>query len=207
MKRKPQLLFVCILLLLSGTTLDARSFISRQGYEFPPNEISLSYGRVSYPEIALTIGGALGAGLSLGTATPSRMISTGAISLEYQRYVHSVVAVGAVASYEHYIMRFDKREGTDADGNPVYTEGETQHHNVLGVMPSLKLLWFNRPHFSMYSKVAAGLLLVVNDKTSPSVAFQLSPVCADFGGRLCRGFVDLGFGCQGMVAAGVRFNF
>ena len=118
----------------------ARSFVSAQGYEFPANEFSLSYGRVSYPEIAFTIGGVLGAGLSFGTATPSKMISTGTINLEYQRFVHKVVAVGAACSYEHYIMRFDKAAGTDEDGNKIYTEGETNHHDMVSIMPSLKLL-------------------------------------------------------------------
>ena len=118
------------------------------------------------------------------------------------------MAVGAACSYEHYIMRFDKAAGTDEDGNKIYTEGETNHHDMVSIMPSLKLLWFNRPHFSMYSKLAAGLLLHFGgEKPGANVAFQLSPVCADFGGRLCRGFVDLGFGCQGLASAGVRFCF
>ncbi|MDD6508467.1 MAG: hypothetical protein PUF43_03285, partial [Bacteroidales bacterium] len=158
-KRKAFLLFLsaALALLPLQAASPSRSFVSAQGYEFPANEFSLSYGRVSYPEIAFTIGGVLGAGLSFGTATPSKMISTGTINLEYQRFVHKIVAVGAACSYEHYIMRFDKAVGTDEDGNKIYTEGETNHHDMVSIMPSLKLLWFNRPHFSMYSKLAAGL--------------------------------------------------
>ena len=100
MKRKAFLLFLsaALALLPLQAASPARSFVSAQGYEFPANEFSLSYGRVSYPEIAFTIGGVLGAGLSFGTATPSKMISTGAINLEYQRFVHKVVAVGAACS-------------------------------------------------------------------------------------------------------------
>ena len=69
-KRKAFLLFLsaALAVLPLQAASPARSFVSAQGYEFPANEFSLSYGRVSYPEIAFTIGGVLGAGLSFGTA-------------------------------------------------------------------------------------------------------------------------------------------
>ncbi len=62
--------------------------------------------------------------------------------------------------------------------------------------------------FVLAAVLPVALLAACNPEVVPPECHSYEDlVCADFGGRLCRGFVDLGFGCQGLASAGVRFCF
>jgi len=63
----------------------------------------------------------------------------------------------------------------------------------------------------MYSKLALGVLIgsdsgEPNDKTTAALGWQASAVGAEFGSSF-RGFVELGFGEQGILLAGLRYKF
>ena len=63
----------------------------------------------------------------------------------------------------------------------------------------------------MYSKLALGVLIGIdsgdhNDKTKAALAWQASAVGAEYGSAF-RGFVELGFGEQGILIAGLRYKF
>ncbi len=78
-------------------------------------------------------------------------------------------------------------------------------------MPAVKYNWLNRDRFSMYSKIALGVLIGIdsgadNDKTTAAFAWQASAVGAEFGNSF-RGFLELGFGEQGILVAGLRYKF
>lgn len=179
-----------------------------QEQAYPSNELSFAYGYVTYPEIALTLGGALGTALTGGLSRLGEASMLGSFSLDYQHFVHRSISVGGTLAYEHCILRFDSRAGSSESGEAIYNEGERNHIGVISLMPSAKFQWFNTPHFGMYSKLAAGLMLVCSkDEVSPNFAFQATPAGIDFGGRTFRGFLETGFGCQGLLLAGVRFCF
>lgn len=200
------LLVPLLLLSVPAICANAQSFTSRQGYTFPDNEISVSYGVGSYPELVVSLAGALGTAFSLGMAQVSDLYIIGSFAAEYQHYVHRSIAVGGVVSYEYCGLSFSGAEegaetrsaGGDPDGGMSF----------IALMPSVKFKWFSLPHFSMYSKVAAGLMLAMSGGSiTPQFAFQLSAAGVDFGGEKLRGFVEAGSGCQGMLSCGVRVCF
>ena len=78
-------------------------------------------------------------------------------------------------------------------------------------MATSKFIWFNREHFGMYSKVSLGLMLLLGDmnedKPIPMFAGHVSSVCMEFGGKALRGFLETGYGNQGLLNFGVKFSF
>lgn len=209
--------------LFASTMAAQTTFISRQGYTFPANEFSISYGRLSIPDIGLTLGGLFGTMFSFGHAVPSHIVSVGAVSTEYLRYVHPNVALGGSITYEAYDLSFGVKNGTDEEGHDTYTKGASQFYHFVSIMPTFKFPWFTFSHVGMYSKVAGGICLRFvpgsnssgeggeedsGEKTSPlSWALQLTPVGVEFGGDTARGFVETGVGMQGMLILGARFRF
>lgn len=204
MKRCALLLLLAVLLPLTGA--GAQTYTTRQGYSLPDNELSVYYGQGSLMNIAVGLGGAFGTVFSLGAARVDEMSSSGTIALGYHRYVHRSIAVGGVAGYEGCTLRFAQMSGHDGNGNPVY-ESDSRKGNCsfFFIMPSVAVKWFSLPSVSMYSRVAAGAMLGISDETSKLLfAFQASPVGLDFGGMTVRGFLEAGFGCQGILIAGLR---
>lgn len=82
----------------------------------------------------------------------------------------------------------------------------------LTFMPTLKLYWFNREHFGMYSKLAVGgtyRMENVNGVSDNSFMFngQLSAFCLEFGGEHFRAFLESGFGASGSGFGGLKYTF
>lgn len=191
-------LSVLILSLLCVPMLGAyaQTFTSKQGYVLPDNEISVSYGALSHVHIGSALGGALGVAFTLGFVDLEELSSTGAFSVEYRRYLHRNVAVGGVFAYEGCSLRFSGNAGTG-------------RYSYLSLMPSVTVKWFSRPHVSMYSKAAVGVMLALTPDSSvrPLLSAHLSSVGVDFGGRTLRGFFEAGFGSLGLLSGGLRFCF
>lgn len=216
-------LFACLAALaLCCSAFAQKTFVSNQGFEIPANEVSLSYGRVSIPSFAYTFGGIFGTAFGFGSIKPEQMYSVGAISAEYMRYVHPHVAVGGGLTYEIYNLTFSHKVGTDESGNSIYETGKRSLNHIVSIMPAVKFPWFSYPHVSMYSKVAGGFMVIHNPgytvedesgsetrdaSTQVTWAMQATPIGVDFGGTNFRGFVDLGVGMQGLIIAGLRYNF
>lgn len=216
-------LFACLAALaLCCSAFAQKTFVSNQGFEIPANEVSLSYGRVSIPSFAYTFGGIFGAAFGFGSIKPEQMYSVGAISAEYMRYVHPHVAVGGGLTYEIYNLTFSHKVGTDEGGNAIYKADKPSLNHIVSIMPAVKFPWFSYPHVSMYSKVAGGFMVIHNPgytaekdgktetkdaSTQVNWAMQATPIGVDFGGTNFRGFVDLGVGMQGLIIAGLRYNF
>ena len=216
-------LAVCLLAAFSAN-LSAQVRAASNCVAHPEDEIGLSYGYFTMPHSIILLGGALGTGLSLGAARMSKCVSTGALTVEYMHYIHPHVAFGALLGFEDVIMAFDKYAGKDGGGNAIYEPGKPGHTIVISPMGGAKFPWFYKSHFSMYSKFAAGLMLMhqtgaeysekgseetqkSESNTSVNVAFQVNPVCLDFGGGRFRGFAEFGYGNQGICTAGVRWIF
>ena len=91
--------------------------------------------------------------------------------------------------------------------------------NYISLMPAVKLDWIRRQYFGMYSKVALGLTSryqyvdYVNttrgdeELRATHLNGQLTLVGMDFGSPHFRGFLDLGFGEQGVLLIGLRYKF
>lgn len=167
------------------------------------NEVNVSYGYFSLPQLAVMMGDILGAAIitPIGNEKLSNMSSTGAIGLEYTRYLRSGRAsFGAVLSYEGCNTTFVDKN----DESKIRKENE----HFITVMPTAKVMWFNRKGFGMYSRAGVGVTMMMSPKSANAmVALQISPIGMDFGGSRVRGFIEGGFGTQGIVNAGIKTCF
>lgn len=162
------------------------------------NEIALSYGQVSFPQTVYVLGEVFGAVFSLGHFAPKDTKFFGQFGLEYTNWVGNWVGLGAIATADY--MTSTVNDGQSADYKMF----------VVSAVPTVKLSWFNYEHVGMYSKIGAGVSdfigLDSEQQNQFVFAFQLSPVCVDFGGSSFRGFVELGYGVQG-PCAGIKCIF
>lgn len=187
----------------------ANSVLSAQDFEYTGaarpnfNEISVSYGYLTLPHLVTTLGDVLGSVIvtPIGNEKLAGVRSTGSIGLEYMRYLGSGrVAFGAVFAYEGMTTTFEDKNDS--------SKQRIDKDNVLTFMPSVKVMWFNRRNFGMYSRAGLGITASVGaTATRPFVAVQLSAIGMDFGGQWCRGFVEAGLGTQGVINAGIKACF
>ena len=175
--------------------------MTRRGVAIPQNEISLSYGGGTQGEVFYYTADIIRLMLTgwMDGSQISGINSSGAFSLEYQRFVHPYISVGAALSYEniHYFRQSENGQNF------------SNHANILYAVPMAKFQWFHKRNVGMYSKVGLGVMML-NDQGSSSQwswATQITYAGIDFGSTLFRGFVEMGAGCQGMLAAGVKFRF
>lgn len=210
-RMKRPIVLILLAALASSVSAGAQTHSTNRGYAIPDNEISVYYGQGSYTQLAMAVGGALGTAFTFGAARLEDLSSTGAIGVEYHRYVHRSIAVGGVLGYEGGTMKFAPMSGTDENGDPVHDSGASSgsdNFTFIHFMPSVAFKWFSLPNVSMYSRVALGAMLGISGGTSNiAFAFQASPVAIDFGGTMIRGFLEAGFGCQGILTAGLRACF
>ena len=186
-----------------------------QKYErsVPRAELNFSYGLFNVGEFAMTLGQALAMGFSLGHYTLQNTYFTGAIGVEGYLKTADWLFVGALVGYEHMGGDQYNKSGTITHDDGT-TENQYEYKGKLGVdmmmpMLSLKPFWFNHKKVSMYSKLAAGGFFVLpdgDDSGSASFAFQVSPVCVEFG-QSWRGFAELGIGMQGIINVGLCKRF
>lgn len=186
---------------IAAAMLAAAFTASAQDYEAPSNEVSVSVGYATHPHVALTFGDAFG-GIIDGDASPEN--SLGSYGLTYMHNFNNRFGVGATTSYE-YIYKNAK-------------DGKKYSENFFTVMPTARAYWFRHNKFGMYSRLAAGVALNCSkgyvkgtgeEKTQTDVlfGFHLAPVSMEFGSNKVSGFLELGWGYQGVVNAGVKFGF
>lgn len=170
------------------------------------HEIALSYGVgpvTTWAKIGRAIGDALFSKLKVDYENTSWF---GPISAEYFYHVDAPIGIGGIVSFsrDNDDLLVDKQKQGD------------RKTNFITFMPAMKWEYLRRKHFAMYLKAAAGVTLeVVNEKykdekgTNTSAMFngQLSPLGIEAGGEHVRGFLEVGFGEQGIALAGIRCKF
>ena len=175
------------------------------------HEISVSYGYITLPQAVDLIGasgGALLGGLLAGIVdtfapgnqeSPKRIDNggTGGFSFQYLYSLNRTIKLGGTVCYE----------STWGEWN----NGTEYILHYPAIMATSKFMWFNLEHFAMYSKLSLGLMLVFDgkneDKPIPMLAGHGSAVCMEFGGRAFRGFLETGWGNQGLLNFGVKYSF
>lgn len=198
------------ILMAACFTLNAQDFEYKKAARPDLNEISISYGTPTIAWVATTIALPIANILFIpaallipdgATALPTSSLSSGAVGLEYMRYINSGrVAFGGTLSYENLMLRhIDKNDSSKNRSNNV---------SLLTFMPSIKVVWFNYRKFGMYSRAAIGVsAAMTKEETVPYLALQISAVGMEFGGRHCRGFFETGDGTQGTFVAGIKACF
>ena len=151
------------------------------------NEIAVSYGAGSNTDIISSF--------FKGMFTGKQTDYVGPIALEYFYQTDCGLKIGAVAAY----------------GQCKWDDGNDSKSKFYTIMPAVKYNWLRKNHFSMYSKLAAGITIdkddsTIKEKSTTTFNFQASFVGMEFGGAF-RGFVEAGLGEQGVFIAGLRYKF
>ena len=193
-----------VLLIISSFACLAQTDESR-------HEVSVSYGNITLPQAVDLIGaggGTVLGGLFVGIVdaiTPGDLESpkridngaSGGFSLQYLYSLNRTIKLGGTVCYE----------STWGEWN----NGSDYIVHYPAIMATSKFIWFNREHFGMYSKLSLGMMLILDgkneDKPIPMLAAQASSVCMEFGGKALRGFLETGWGNQGLFNFGVKFSF
>lgn len=159
------------------------------------NEFALSYGQISFPQTLYVFGEILGIVFTLGQYQPEDTRFVGQIGAEYAHWVGRSIGLGMIVTGDY----MTPKGGPSADGYTLFT---------LSAVPTFKASWFNYEHVGMYSKLGAGVSDYISNNTEHQFifAFQLSPICVDFGGKHFRGFLELGYGVQG-PCGGIKYVF
>ena len=162
------------------------------------NEFALSYGQISFPQSIYVLGEVFGAVFSLGNFAPEDTKFYGQFGAEYTHWVGRVIGLGLMATCDYMTSTVNGGESPDYS------------MFVVSALPTFKASWFNYPHVGMYSKIGVGVSDFIGlDSENPhqiTFAFQLSPICVDFGGEHFRGFVEIGYGAQG-PCVGAKYIF
>lgn len=173
-------------------------------------EINLQYGYFTLPQIAVIVGGIFVPAFSGGQVLVSEFVTTGSIGLQYYHYIGSGRwAFGVDASFEYTSFKMAPKANPD--------NVSQARMSFLSLMPGVKAEWFNTPYFGMYSKLALGVTGYFStqkdsdgvDRIKPAAMFalQANPVCMEFGSPAVRGFIEAGFGTQGIIMGGLKYCF
>ncbi len=212
------------MMLLASSAAFARE--KKENFPLPENEVSVSYGFASAQSILASFVGVLGTAFALGAVRPE-IKPYGNFILEYQHASNTLFSWGGTLYCEPYTLAFSQYAGKDEAGNSIYEPADGKPTYFVGVMPSCKTYWFNREHFGMYSHFGLGVMAAISSATTtteeaedgsvkevyvPSKAqilpaIQLGLLCADFGGEKVRGFLEVGFGTEGLLQAGIKYAF
>ena len=167
----------------------------------PPykNEVAIGTGMIATSDLQ-SIGYRLVRSLMNLTAdedNPVETVNSGCNSAEYFHYLGDLVAVGGVLAYHNFSVK--------------QTDYQT-HFTSYSLMPAVKLSWYNRDHFSSYSKLAVGASVlheVSNEEATNRITFngQITFLGIDAGWKRFRLFGEIGFGQQGLAMTGLRYRF
>lgn len=185
--------FFLLLVLLTGAVAAS----AQPAYK---NEVAIGGGLLATSDLQSISTRLLGTfmGLMEDEENPMEMTNSGCNSAEYFHYLGDLVAIGGVVGYHN----FGVKQGNESSTFTSYT-----------LMPAVKLSWYNRDHFSSYSKLALGASLVrrttTGSEATKNITFngQITFLGVDAGWRRLRFFAEFGLGQQGMLFSGIRYRF
>ena len=136
--------------------------------------------------------------------------ATPVFSLNYHYRLTKWLWAGAMVNYAYY------KDHTDYSSN----FWNSRILNCITLMPELRFSYFNRPHVTLYSAVAAGATVFVGHenssweeydgqwwKESVYPTFQLTAFGVRAGGEHLFGTFELGAGIKGFASAGIGYAF
>lgn len=177
--------------------------------ENPRHEIGVSYG-LGVSLIGDGIGNAVSAGIfdALTGYEWTNKKNFGTLGVEYFYHLADAprTAIGGIFTYARY--------GEDVEKGGV-KEGE-RTRSYMTLMPSVKYYYVNGKNFGLYSKVAAGVMMMrakseSNGKSDTNSDFrfmcQASLLGLEAGSQNFRCFFELGAGEQGIILAGLKYKF
>ena len=173
------------------------------------HEISLGIGTISSTQVTSILSNVMIIPFTLGTFnTSNRCIPT--LSLEYQYAVAKKITVGGIFSYDHIFKKAYIKNRVL--GN--FTE------NFYTIAAKVGFIYINREKFQFYGLLGAGATFFtlksqqnledgsIYRNSSYTVLFncQITPLGFKFGKKI-GAFFELGYGCKGIVSAGLFTRF
>lgn len=165
----------------------------------PRNAISMSYGLMSINDFSTIMNNFFP---SVGEIEGRPVWATGSINLGYTYRLYENIEVGGMFGYSGNM------------GN--MTERGAVQKNFFSIMPQAKYNWYHNGKIKLYSRLAAGVLIIsinnasgnteIPDKTAASFTFQASPIGIEIG-RYVAFFAEAGFGATGIITVGVKKVF
>ena len=232
MKKIQILSLMALMLLMSNSAmaqLDSKSEISFSVGTYTPNEKGFAEA------IGEGLGKAMGMGvaaiITMGQAdlkdkTQQEESYSPTFNLQYLYRVAPKVKIGASLTYQHTSVKLmaEKQSGG-------YLDIAKATNDYFTVMPVAKFMWIEKDHIGLYSKAAAGICIA--SKSDPKFcngvqvdpdkadrvlkeiktdkgtrfAYQVSAIGFEAGSKNIRGFVELGYGFQGLAQAGLCVKF
>lgn len=148
------------------------------------------------------------------------------LNLHYEYTIGNHFSVGGCLGYNYYAINRRAKIYTSVgdlidDSGETYTDWEITrekwlvHRHVLHFMAEGNAYWFKKRHVAMYSKMGVGMRFNIEksmrtDRTQfkeTRFYMQVSPVCVEVGGQVCRAFFEFGYGGQGMAQFGAKYTF
>lgn len=198
-------IFVSILI-ISSLLLSGQAKAQNPYYkQVHPNDISVSYGFSLLSTFGSVVIGSLSNILDIEKDISVKPGGTyGVINLGYAYQLNKVVSIGGAAGFNR--LSIDLKDNTGKISPAAV--------NVWTIMSTGKFDWFRTRSdmFGMYSKVGLGVMAVGGSlmeelhKTVWLPTGQLSLIGLEVG-KGFSGFMELGFGMQGIAQLGVRARF
>lgn len=175
------------------------------------HEISISAGMLPITDSRMFVD-ILVAVLTFGLVVPDDMTSYGSYSLEYTYHQSDELAYGFLAGYS-------ANKAIYKSGYDNINYKRENFRNYYYCMPTIKYTWANKAHANFYSYAGLGAYyryettIPLDDSGVEEssdeqlmLAFQLTPIGAEFGGQKFKFFTELGVGNKGFLSAGLRFK-
>ena len=198
--------FIFSILIISSLLLSGQAKAQNLYYkQIHPNEISTSYGFSMLSTFGSVVIGSLSNLLNLNGEISVKPGGTyGVINLGYSYQLNKTISIGGGLAFNR--LSIDLKDDTGKISPAAM--------NIWTIMSTGKFDWFRTRSdmFGMYSKVGLGVMAVGGSlmeelhKTIWLPTGQLSLIGLEVG-RGFSGFMELGFGNQGIAQLGVRARF
>ena len=131
---------------------------------------------------------------------------SGILSLGYEYRPLRRVGLGLDVGWMNNVGKY--RRQVDYPGGVSMPEINTFRADYLLISANLRGIWVDRPHFSFYSGVRAGVTLKFEDKTcSTEPNLQVVPVGLEAGAQRIGAYAELALGSTSNLSFGIRFHF
>ena len=201
---KKTLFVLCLITFFSGA-----AFAQLDTVRSNKNEFSIGYGHA--PSSSLRF--------RPGCMIYPKTDNIGAFYVTYTRRLNMVLGIGVTACFDPIRLNYNDR----VNGESALICKVSQ--NCFTILPHLKINWLNTKYVNLYSKVAPIGIRYCTYKQeeyypdlyeiqSPvdsftdkiGYAYQFTPIGVEVGTKQCAGFVQVGFGMEGMISIGFRYG-
>lgn len=210
--------FLLSLFLLAPTAAFAASKGKKATWkkDFKQNDWQIGYGYLSCIKIVDALGDVEMSDVTQANVETKNRQTIGAITAQITHRKHRAVSFGIALSYEQ-----TKEDCVRSYNKEVSTKVGELTNRYISATPLLRFNWVDYcGKVLLYSKLAAGITFIGDKYTNMSesnydvksqkqhyFAYQVSPIGVTIGSRKFGGFIEAGFGTQGVVQAGLICRF